>query len=650
MRVLTGMAATLICLGAVSSGQYQIDQARYFSSASTESTSRAKLATEAGAFAASATPKGADAMRRWLEGYDALLERAERHDIFVYLRAEENDNDTADAKADDALGQLEDQLGDRIARAAQQLGSSRIEALSRTAALAPYRYLLEDSLARGAHRLSSAQQRAVDLTVTPVLDAAAATYKRLRKSSDSIASDQEAYAALLISIAAARNGVARLRGFDGASEASYFDQAIPRGSAERTLTAVRASSAYARYRAVAALAPKPGFSPAPLAIGEAIPVILAAEQPMGAEYASAYAALLDAKNRRLEICTAAQCDDTGFSLGFAGVDSAVYFGGYTGVLRTVRAVAHESGHAVHRQFMSRNQPIAAYNRGPSFMFESFAIFNELLFLDHLYRTAPSDPQRAYYLNYFLDDATFQVFGSAQESDLESAIYRGVDAGSVRSADDLNALTVRIFAQYDPRATEDPTTALYWARDRLFYTDPLYDVNYLYAGLLALQYFSDFERDRATFSKRYVALLKNGFTDGPAALERRFLGVDLTDEAGLVAGAATLINARTAALSKLYGNAASTKAGYASWMQITWKPVRDADHAARAKLPESAFAFPSERKEPLTDAGHVRSAIARFGEVRGVSDAERAQAFANIKAAAGYYGVTVCASSWRDLVG
>ena len=650
MRVLIAAVAVLLSLGAVSSERYEIDQARYFSSPSAEATSRVTLVAEAGAFIATATPERTDAMRRWFEEYDRLLERLERHDIYVYLRAEENDSDTADAKADDALGQLEDRLSDRVVRTAQQLGSARIEAMSRAAPLAPYRYLLEASLASAAHRLSSAQQRAIDLAVTPVLDAAAATYKRLRKSSDSIAGNQEAYAALLISIAAARNGVARLRGFDGAADASYFDKAIPQSSVERTLTAVRASNAYVHYRAVAALAPKPGFSPAPLAIADALPVILAAEQPMGDEYASAYAALLDAKNRRLEICTASECDDTGFSLGFAGLESAVYFGGYTGSVRSVRAVAHESGHAVHRQFMSRNQPIAAYNLGPSFMFESFAIFNELLFLDHLYRIAPNDEQRAYYLNYFLDDATFQVFGSAQETDLESAIYRGVETGSVRSADDLKALAVRVFAQYDPRAAEDPTTALYWARDRLFYTDPLYDVNYLYAGLLALQYFTDFERDPAAFSKRYVALLKNGFTDAPAALERRFLGIDLTDETGLVAGAAAVINARTAALSKLYGSAPSTRAGYTSRMQVTWKPVRDPAPAVRAKLPGSAFAFPSERKEPLTDAGHVRSAIARFGEVQGVTDGERAQAFTNIKAAAAYYGVTVSASSWRDLVG
>jgi hypothetical protein len=86
------------------------------------------------------------------------------------------------------------------------------------------------------------------------------------------------------------------------------------------------------------------------------------------------------------------------------------------------------------------------------------------------------------------------------------------------------------------------------------------------------------------------------------------------------------------------------------MEITWKPLRNAGERARAELPDSAFAFPTERKEPLTDAVHVRSAIARFAQVRGTSDAERAQAFANIKAAAGYYGVGLRAATWRDLVG
>jgi hypothetical protein len=70
---------------------------------------------------------------------------------------------------------------------------------------------------------------------------------------------------------------------------------------------------------------------------------------------------------------------------------------------------------------------------------------------------------------------------------------------------------------------------------------------------------------------------------------------------------------------------------------------------RSELPESVFAFPKQRKEPLTDADHVRNALARFDQVEGVSDSDRDLAFANIKAAAAYYGVDVRENSWRDLM-
>ncbi len=81
---------------------------------------------------------------------------------------------------------------------------------------------------------------------------------------------------------------------------------------------------------------------------------------------------------------------------------------------------------------------------------------------------------------------------------------------------------------------------------------------------------------------------------------------------------------------------------------TWKPVDASAHVPRSALPDSAFAFPEERAEPLTDAAHVRSAIARFDQVGHVTDGERALAFENLKAAADYYGVTFHAKTWHDL--
>ena len=71
-------------------------------------------------------------------------------------------------------------------------------------------------------------------------------------------------------------------------------------------------------------------------------------------------------------------------------------------------------------------------------------------------------------------------------------------------------------------------------------------------------------------------------------------------------------------------------------------------ADKDKLADREFAFPDERKEPLTDARHVRNAIARFNQVEGVSDAKRDKAWKRILAAAKRYDVEVSESGWREL--
>ncbi|MGA8574762.1 MAG: DUF6582 domain-containing protein [Candidatus Cybelea sp.] len=85
------------------------------------------------------------------------------------------------------------------------------------------------------------------------------------------------------------------------------------------------------------------------------------------------------------------------------------------------------------------------------------------------------------------------------------------------------------------------------------------------------------------------------------------------------------------------------------MRTTWKPHEKHGRLTRqSDLPDSVYAFPKERKEPLTDARHVRNAVARFDQVTDVTDAERVLAFANIKKAADYYGIDLSETSWHDL--
>ncbi len=85
------------------------------------------------------------------------------------------------------------------------------------------------------------------------------------------------------------------------------------------------------------------------------------------------------------------------------------------------------------------------------------------------------------------------------------------------------------------------------------------------------------------------------------------------------------------------------------MQATWMPhEKHGRLTAQSDLPDTVFAFPKQRKEPLTDAKHVRNAVARFDQVIGVSDADRALAFANIEKAAKYYDIDLSETSWHDL--
>ena len=87
------------------------------------------------------------------------------------------------------------------------------------------------------------------------------------------------------------------------------------------------------------------------------------------------------------------------------------------------------------------------------------------------------------------------------------------------------------------------------------------------------------------------------------------------------------------------------------MKTTWKPYTVHGELSTEKkndLPKSVFAFPKQRKEPLTDASHVRNALARFDQVTEVSDKDRELAFANIKVAAKHFGVEVSEDDWREL--
>jgi len=77
-------------------------------------------------------------------------------------------------------------------------------------------------------------------------------------------------------------------------------------------------------------------------------------------------------------------------------------------------------------------------------------------------------------------------------------------------------------------------------------------------------------------------------------------------------------------------------------------VSKLDQSDRDHLSSRQYAFPKQRKEPLEDASHVRNAVARFDQVKDVTDAERDEAWKRITAAAKRFDVELEERSWREL--
>ena len=69
---------------------------------------------------------------------------------------------------------------------------------------------------------------------------------------------------------------------------------------------------------------------------------------------------------------------------------------------------------------------------------------------------------------------------------------------------------------------------------------------------------------------------------------------------------------------------------------------------RNALPVTAFFSPARRKEPLEDASHTRSTIARFNQVIHVTAEERKKGWHRVMNAAKKFGMDVHDTTWRDL--
>jgi hypothetical protein len=169
-----------------------------------------------------------------------------------------------------------------------------------------------------------------------------------------------------------------------------------------------------------------------ISLAEAREMILASLKPLGPDYARRFGALLDPANGRLDLEGGNHRAETGTSISAYDVPTALYYQGYQGSLRDVSKIAHEGGHTIHRELMN-SSGLPVYEReGPHYLFESYAIFNELLLLDQATRSATTPAAREYALERLLSKIAGAVCFGGGDFVRKEPLYTGRgsrDAGS-----------------------------------------------------------------------------------------------------------------------------------------------------------------------------------------------------------------------------
>lgn len=149
---------------------------------------------------------------------------------------------------------------------------------------------------------------------------------------------------------------------------------------------------------------------------------------------------------------------------------------YQGNLNHVFTLAHEMGHALHSYYSDQNQPYP-YAGYRIFVAEVASTCNEALLIDYLLKHAENDREKAYLLNYFLDQFKGTVYRQTMFAEFEMLAHERAEHGEGITAELLSDIYYQLNQKYfGTEMVSDREIAMEWARIPHFYT-PFYVYQY-----------------------------------------------------------------------------------------------------------------------------------------------------------------------------
>ena len=197
---------------------------------------------------------------------------------------------------------------------------------------------------------------------------------------------------------------------------------------------------------------------------------------------------------------------------------------YQGTLNDAFTLIHEMGHSLHSWFSNAKQP-TVYSQYVIFVAEVASTCNEALLMQHLLSVTTDRRQRAYLLNYFLEQFRATLFRQTMFAEFEREISAMAARGEGLTAEALCALYRRLNEEYyGPSVVVDDQIALEWARiPHFFYDFYVYQYATGYAAAIALSRRILSGEPQAV--EDYLAFLSGGCSADPITLLRR-AGVDM----------------------------------------------------------------------------------------------------------------------------
>jgi oligoendopeptidase F len=141
---------------------------------------------------------------------------------------------------------------------------------------------------------------------------------------------------------------------------------------------------------------------------------------------------------------------------------------YHGKLKDIFTLVHEMGHSMHSYYTRRAQPFA-YGSHSIFTAEVASTVNENLLVRHLLAAAKTDAERAYYLNFYLEEFRTTLFRQTMFAEFEKLTHEAAERGEALTNEYLSELYGGLNEKYHgPSVAQDDFIRSEWSRIPHFY--------------------------------------------------------------------------------------------------------------------------------------------------------------------------------------